>query len=138
VLYELTALGHELEPVVLALGRFGARYLGAPKRGERSHVRWAMVGLKRRYRPGQQRGCIALSVDHIHHYRIRMQSNMLDVAEGPPEPGDDVRANLTADGFRAMLFHDASTRDLLRSGQLVLEGKTKTFFALIDAIGASA
>jgi hypothetical protein len=37
-----------------------------------------------------------------------------------------------------MLFHDASMRDLLRSGQLVLEGKTKTFFALIDAIGASA
>src|SRR5690349_11845741 len=63
VVYELTPAGRELEPVVLALGRFGARYLANKKRGDRTHVRWAMVSLKRRFRGSAHTGTIALDVD---------------------------------------------------------------------------
>ncbi|MEL6544490.1 MAG: helix-turn-helix domain-containing protein, partial [Myxococcota bacterium] len=48
--YALTRDGRELEAVVLALGAFGERYLGTPRRDDQLDPRWAMVSLKRRFR----------------------------------------------------------------------------------------
>lgn len=50
--YVLTAHGQALEPVVLALGKWGWRTMGVPKRGETLNVGWAMLSLKNRYKPG--------------------------------------------------------------------------------------
>ncbi len=50
--YALTALGAALEPVIMELGRWGGRYLGAPLPGDRLDVGWALISLKRRYRGG--------------------------------------------------------------------------------------
>ena len=49
--YALTELGRELEPVVLALGRFGERFLSAQAMNgdDRKDPRWFMTSLKRRY-----------------------------------------------------------------------------------------
>jgi DNA-binding HxlR family transcriptional regulator len=48
--YELTAYGRDLEPAMLALGRWGARSLGA--RGERTlRSQWLALALKAMFRP---------------------------------------------------------------------------------------
>jgi DNA-binding HxlR family transcriptional regulator len=139
--YELTPLGRELEPVVLALGRFGARYLTAPKRGEHTHVRWAMVTLKRRYRGSSSTPSIAFVLDdgpgEPHRYRVRMQPDTLAIEEGPSFPGDDVRVRMNADSFRALLFRSESAHALVRSGAIQLEGKAQAFYELIAAVGAT-
>ena len=50
--YQLTQRGLELEPVVLALGRFGARYLAHRDPTDRVDLRWGLVSLRRRYLGG--------------------------------------------------------------------------------------
>lgn len=57
-IYELTELGLELEPVVLSLGRFGARLLERVEDGHRGSLRWLMVSLGRRYAGGASPGIL--------------------------------------------------------------------------------
>ena len=49
-MYVLTEDGAALEEVVLALGRFGQRYLTHPAPGERTDIRWFALSLRRRFR----------------------------------------------------------------------------------------
>jgi len=136
VVYELTPLGRELEPALLALGRFGARYLQTPKRGDRTHVRWAMVSLKRRYTGSARAGTIALAIDDRHQYRLRMRGAQLEVEEGAAREQDDVRASMTSEVFRALLFQGASARASDDAGRIVLQGNAQTFYDLMAAVGA--
>lgn len=47
--YALTAHGRTLEPLVLSLGAFGARYMDTPAPDEAVNPRWAMLSVKWRY-----------------------------------------------------------------------------------------
>jgi DNA-binding HxlR family transcriptional regulator len=136
VVYELTPAGRELEPVVLALGRFGARYLASKKRGDRTHVRWAMVSLKRRYRGSAHPGTVALEVDGEHAYRLRLGPDALAIDEGPAQSGDQVRVRLDAASLRALLFEGAAASALVASRAIALEGSGEVFFELVRAVGA--
>jgi DNA-binding HxlR family transcriptional regulator len=138
VVYELTPRGRELEPVLLALGRFGASYLGAPKRGDRTHVRWAMVSLKRRYQGSTRAASIALAVDAQHQYRLHMQGARLEIEEGAPSERDDVRVRMPGDAFRALLFQGAHARALVAAGRIAIDGNAQAFFDLVSAVGAAA
>lgn len=44
--YELTPAGRELRPVVHALARWGARFLGPPDTDDRGHGHWLALGLR--------------------------------------------------------------------------------------------
>lgn len=136
VVYELTAEGRGLEPVVLALGRFGARYLRTKKRGDRTHVRWAMVSLKRRYLGSSTRGTIAREVDGEHGYRLELGPNALEIEAGPPQSGD-VRVELDSPSLRSLLFEGGSARALVERGAIALTGPAEVFFDLVRAVGAS-
>jgi DNA-binding HxlR family transcriptional regulator len=136
VVYELTSLGRELEPALLALGRFGARYLQTPKRGDRTHVRWAMVSLKRRYTGSAREGTLALAIDERHQFRLRMRGAQLEIEEGAAREHDDVRASMTSEAFRALLFQGASAQALIDDGRIVLQGNAQTFLDLVTAVGA--
>jgi DNA-binding HxlR family transcriptional regulator len=50
--YRLTAAGRELEPVIAALGDWGARFLDKPLPTDAVDPGWALLSLRRRYRGG--------------------------------------------------------------------------------------
>lgn len=54
--YELTEYGKDIEPVLLALGRWGARALGDPRPGDVFSLDMAILALRATFRPEQARG----------------------------------------------------------------------------------
>jgi DNA-binding HxlR family transcriptional regulator len=121
--YELTALGRELEPVVLALGRFGARWLVSPAADDRVDPRWAMVSLKRRY-VGCPRGWrVGLHVGELP-FALELGGERLEVSDGVAREPDLVLRG-ERQGFAALLLGGASARALVDEGRLVREGPAR-------------
>lgn len=52
--YRLTAAGAELEPAIMALGRWGGRFMGTMNPLDRRNLGWALISFKRRYAGGQR------------------------------------------------------------------------------------
>jgi DNA-binding HxlR family transcriptional regulator len=121
--YVLTPLGRELEPVVLALGRFGARWLVAPAADDRVDPRWAMVSLKRRYVGCPRRWRVGLHVGELP-FALELGGARLEVADGAAhEPDLLLRGERPA--FAALLVGGASARALVDEGRLVREGPAR-------------
>lgn len=85
--YELTPLGLELEPVILALGAFGARWLPQVNLQDRSDFRWLLLSLRRRYLGGAPPGQIGLLVDGVP-YGIAISDQRLHTHDGWPHAPD--------------------------------------------------
>ncbi|MCY1054390.1 helix-turn-helix domain-containing protein [Nannocystis sp. SCPEA4] len=132
-LYELTPLGRELEPVVFALGRFGARWLGAPGPDDRTDPRWAMVSLKRRYVGAARPLCAELRVDGLA-FTVRIGGPAVELVDGPaPQPELVVSGALPA--FGAWIVHGASARALVAREALTREGPAQALAELARAFG---
>jgi len=87
-IYALTERGRALEPVVLALGRFGSVYLTEPAPGDRIDLRWFMLSMKRRYR-----GCSHRWSAHIvspsRRWQVRFGGDAaIDVRDGDADAAD--------------------------------------------------
>lgn len=54
--YELTDYGRDLEPILLLLGRWGARSLGDPRPGDLFSIDMAILALRSVFRPERARG----------------------------------------------------------------------------------
>ncbi len=93
--YELTPYGRDLEPVVLALGRWGARSLG-PRREASLCSHWLALALKSFFHAEAAQG-----VRRVYEVRLREGTFRLSVREGvvevEPGPADEVDAVLEAD-----------------------------------------
>jgi DNA-binding HxlR family transcriptional regulator len=133
--YELTARGLELEAVVLALGRFGAPYLATPKRGDRRHVRWAMVSLKRRFVPEQLERPVRLQfeIGAVHRYGVRADARAISIKEGETE-APQARAAMNETTFMSLLFGGATLQDLRSTEELSITGETSALTAFLAAI----
>jgi DNA-binding HxlR family transcriptional regulator len=131
--YVLTPLGRELEPVVLALGRFGARWLVSPAAEDRVDPRWAMVSLKRRYLGCPRSWRVALHVGELP-FALELGGEQLAVSDGPPHAPDLVlRGERPA--FGALLMGGASARALVEEGRLVREGPARALADFARAFG---
>jgi DNA-binding HxlR family transcriptional regulator len=100
--YELTERGRELEPVVLALGRWGSR---APFPGgdARLGADAFVVALKTLFEPARLEATVELRLgDQV--FTARVSGARLDVARGAPEQAD---ATIDADpgALARMLWH---------------------------------
>lgn len=121
--YVLTELGRELEPVVLALGRFGARWLTSPAADDRVDPRWAMVSLKRRYRGSPRRWRVGLHFGPLP-FSLEIGGETLEVRDGvPPDPDLTLRGG--PPGFGPLLMGRASARTLVEQGLLQREGPVR-------------
>ena len=114
--YELTNAGRELEPVVMALARWGLKWaLGKPEPGDAFVPSWAVLGLQAMFRPERASG-----VREAYEFRVaddtfhaRVDNGSVETALGPAwEPAMTVASD--RETFRA-----------LASGELSLEAATR-------------
>jgi DNA-binding HxlR family transcriptional regulator len=78
--YELTDLGRSLEPVVMALSRWGLKLLDGPRQEEKSRPAWAMVAVH---------GCRETYEFRVDGelFHVRPEGDEAEVRQGPaPDP----------------------------------------------------
>lgn len=119
VVYELTDYGQELEHIVLALGRWGARTLGEPGPQDVVTVDSLIVAMRSTFRPEAARGDDVSYELHVGEVvlHIRIENGALRVAEGTlPDPdlvietGPAIRALMAAELGPAQAIADGSVR----------------------------
>jgi DNA-binding HxlR family transcriptional regulator len=120
--YELTDWGHELEPVVLQLGRWGSRAAFPPGDAEIG-VDSFVLALKTLFAPavaGDLRATYELRFGE-HVFRARVADGQIDLARGSPE---EPEATIATDPstLSRVLWHGHLLADALRSGEVTIEG----------------
>lgn len=122
VVYELTEYGLELEPVVLALGRWGAKNLGDPHPDETVTVDSMITALRTTFRPKAARRLRAgfeLHVgDIVVHARVR--DGRVEVAAGAL-PGADLVIE-AGPGIRGLMAGELGPAAAVESGTVQLTG----------------
>jgi DNA-binding HxlR family transcriptional regulator len=88
--YELTAYGEDLVPVLLALGRWGARTLGARTPGQPLLPGWLAVALKAFHDPRAAAGIRATVGLELagERFTLRLVDGQLEIAAGCAGPVD--------------------------------------------------
>jgi DNA-binding HxlR family transcriptional regulator len=134
--YQLTPMGRELEPVVMALGRWGGRFLEAgPDANDTVNIGWGLVSLKRRY-VGGYRGTVELQVGE-RIFQVRMTPDYFDVREGTPwDP--QLRIGAEQATLAALFFRGASAGALLDEGRIELEGERAAWSDFVEALALVA
>jgi DNA-binding HxlR family transcriptional regulator len=88
--YELTAHGRELVPIMLALGRWGASTMGQRAPGQAIRAEWLALALKAYFDAENAAGLsatIGLDLDEAR-FTLRLDDGRLDVAPGTDGPVD--------------------------------------------------
>lgn len=132
--YALTEAGRDLEPIVLSLGTFGARYLTHPQSDERMDPRHAMLSLKRRYVGSRLSGTASLQVG-ASHFTARFGGATLDVHDGAPSRFDVQLAGGPSAWF-PLLSRRATLKELEAAGALTRTGPARTAAAFVRSVGA--
>ena len=92
--YGLTELGRSLEPVVVALSRWGSRLVGDPRDGEERRPAWAALALRsllREEAAGVPRETYELRIDG-EAFHLRIEGGAVEARQGPADAPDFVVA----------------------------------------------
>lgn len=123
--WSLTDAGRRLEPVVLALGAFGAAYLGVPASDDAVRHRWLMVSLQRRYRGALDGGVAELWFDDVP-YSVAFRGGRAVVRDGA-SAGADVVVRGTASAMIAALARG-------HASAVAITGDGSLWSALLDGL----
>jgi DNA-binding HxlR family transcriptional regulator len=120
--YELTGWGRDLEPVLLALGRWGRRSPARPTGA--LGVDALLVALKTTFDPataprGTRRYQLRIGDDRFH---VRVADGALDVTRGSGNEAADAVIETDAATLREVAFGRRSLAQALRAGQLTITG----------------
>jgi DNA-binding HxlR family transcriptional regulator len=125
--YALTALGRSLQPAILALGAFGARFMSAPDPDEKLSPRWAMVSLMRRCRGAAEPVTIGLEIGDLR-YQGRLDADGLVMRDGAP-PSPDVTVRGPVQAHVQWISGRCAITDLVRDGSLQRDGSARALRA---------
>jgi DNA-binding HxlR family transcriptional regulator len=131
--YELTPEGRELEPALLALGKWGWLFMEQPARGDRVNVAWGLISMKRRFRGTSRRLTVELLVDG-RAFQFRLRPEAVELREGRPWDAE-VSAEGSLNDFRELLFSGASSKALQKKGALRLSGDSALWPGFVAAFG---
>jgi DNA-binding HxlR family transcriptional regulator/putative sterol carrier protein len=119
--YELTAWGRELEPVVLALGRWGSRSASRPD-GDLS-VDALMIALKTTFDPDAAQGLRATYELRLgeDHFQIAVADGSIELSRGGARCADAV---ITTDAgtLRRLVFGNQPLDEAIGTGRVTIEG----------------
>ena len=122
VVYELTAYGLELDPVVTELGRWGAKNLGGPRPDETITLDSLITALRTTFHPVAARRFRAgfeLRVGEVVLH-ARVDNGRVTVAEGAL-PGADLAID-AGPGIRALMAGELSPAAAIENGTVHLTG----------------
>jgi len=123
IIYELTEYGSELEPVVVQLGKWGAKSLGEPRREDVVTADSLVMALRTIFHPEAARGLkvgyeLRLGETVIH---ARVHNKKVDVAKGALPAADLVIE--AGPAIKALLAHEVSPTDAIKSGSVRIKGQ---------------
>ena len=131
--YELAPAGRALEPALMELARWGARFMDRPGAEDTFDIGWALLSLKRRYRGGLE--LVAGFDIGERSFELAFDARYLAVTEGAAaRPSVTVRGDIEA--FRAWLFGRADADALRAEGALSVTGAERGWQALRTAFAA--
>jgi DNA-binding HxlR family transcriptional regulator/putative sterol carrier protein len=113
--YELTELGRSLEPVIVALSRWGARLLDAPREDDEMRAGWAAVAMR-----SALRRVATNNPPGIYEFRIDGEAFYLRVGDGEEEERVEARQGQAPDPD-LVVTGDVETFLAVVSGRLSLE-----------------
>ena len=136
--YELTDLGRSLEPVIMALSRWGLRLLGAPRQEDDLQPGWAMVALRSTIKPpaaGRTRETYEFRVDD-EVFHVRAEGDEAEIRQGPASDPD-----LIVDGDAETFFGVAAGRlspaEAVGTGAIRVEGDREALARCLTMLGSS-
>ena len=121
--YELTELGRSLEPVVVALSRWGARLMGARRGAEDLRPAWAAVALRATLEPEaavETREVYGFRIDE-EEFHVRVEGGEAEARQGPASDPDLVLSGDT-ETFLAVATGRLGPAQAVESGKLRAEG----------------
>jgi|SRR5450432_2823601 DNA-binding HxlR family transcriptional regulator len=131
--YELTAYGRELEPILLALGRWGTKSMGGLPPDVASRSRWLVAGMLAFH--DQTQRVVRPTTWELRltdgSFTVRAQDTSLTITAGAPDDADLVVATDDAQLHR-LLSRQLSPAAAIETGAVTLDGDTAALSRLID------
>jgi DNA-binding HxlR family transcriptional regulator len=131
--YELGDNGRALEPALMELARWGARFLQRPDETDTLNVGWGLLSLKRRYKGG-----LALVAEFridARRFELVFEPGYLGVNE-TAAARPDIVVEGALDAFRSWLFQGGSAEALRHERRLCVDGSDEDWRALVEAFAA--
>jgi DNA-binding HxlR family transcriptional regulator len=121
-IYELTEWGRDLEPVIIALGRWGVRSPTKPPDAELG-VDSLILSFRTMFDPDRAEGLDALYEFRLGEDRFRAEvaEGRLEIARGTAEQ-PDATVEAEAGTLAALVYDELELDDTLSSGDLGIEG----------------
>jgi DNA-binding HxlR family transcriptional regulator len=130
--YELTELGGSLEPVIVALSRWGAKLLDFPREGEDLRAGWAAVAMRSVLGPGSdggRPGTYEFRIDgEAFHLRVGEEGEGVETRQGQAQDPDLVVTG-EAETFLAVASGRLGMEEAMQSGSLGVEGDREALLA---------
>jgi DNA-binding HxlR family transcriptional regulator len=130
-IYELTARGRELEPAVLALGRFGS-VAPFPPGDAQLGIDALVIALKSLFEPAAADGLRATYELRLgeQRFRLRVAGGRLAVTRGEAEAPDAILETDPAT-LANVLWHGRKAAEARRSGDMTVEGDQRVVTRLL-------
>lgn len=135
VVYELTEYGRELEPALIALGRWGARTMTVPRAGEVVTPESVAMAFRTTYRPEAARGTTVGYEVRMGDFTLRVQitHGALTVGIGPHPAPDLVVERLSDQGIHALMTGATTPEHALADGSVRVEGDPALLHRFVEA-----
>ncbi|GAA3094091.1 winged helix-turn-helix transcriptional regulator [Streptomyces echinatus] len=124
VVYELTEYGRDLEPALVALGRWGARTMAEPRPGEAITAEAVAMSFRTAYRPESATGATIGFEVRMGEFTIRLQitDGALTVGFGTHPDPDLVVERLSGHPVRELMSGSRTPTEVLADGSVRVEG----------------
>ncbi|GAA0984305.1 winged helix-turn-helix transcriptional regulator [Acrocarpospora macrocephala] len=130
--YELTDYGRELEPILMALGRWGTRSMGRLPRDVASRSRWLVAAMLAFHDDSQRIAQPTTWELRLSDgpFTVRAEDSTLTVAAGAPDHADLI---LTTDDetLHQLLTHRLTPAEAVTTGAVTLDGDISGLSRLI-------
>lgn len=131
--YELTGYGHDLEPILLALGRWGTRSMGSLPAESVSRSRWLVAGMLAFHDDTREYGEATTWELRLSDgtFTVRAANRNVTITAGPPDQVDAVITTGDADLHR-LLTRQLSPAEAVTTGACTVSGDASALPRLLD------